>query len=493
TRSVGGGGSGRKGREQGGGQSVVRCRPAGAAGISVPVHVSTTSRAAITASPLPGHASHVGGCGRGALALRLLGLQVRHAAHAGEQRCMRGKRRVWGGGASLPQAPHSLTPLSKSASPHPVPPPISLSSPHQQAMMKQMLSAMQSGGGGPGGAANPFAAAGMGGGANPFAAMGGGDNPFAAMGGGGAANPFGGMPFPPPASPSSSPASSPSSASSGSSKAKPSSTAAKASAAQHLSARACICSTYFPPFALLLTLVLPCRYLPEEMRDPATFKCKHLQPHLLSFIPPLPSVSPSPALTPPLLLSLSRPIPRLRLSLSLPTPPLLLSLLLPTPPLRLSLSLLTPPLPLSLPLNTPPLLLSLPLPTPPLLLSLPLPTPPLLLFLPLPTPPLRVLPQHVKQFVKPHVPPAAREHAVSFLSLLRLLTLPSFPPQTASVSLFPIYPHFSQHYLSSSLHHMLPPVLPVPLSHVPSFSVPVFPLSIPPFRTFLHYLFTTNL
>ncbi|CAI7804692.1 unnamed protein product [Closterium sp. NIES-53] len=52
-------------------------------------------------------------------------------------------------------------------------------------------------------------------------------------------------------------------------------------------------------------------YLPEEMRDPATFKCKHLQPHLLSFIPPLPSVSPSPALTPPLLLSLSRPIPRL--------------------------------------------------------------------------------------------------------------------------------------------------------------------------------------
>ncbi|CAI5485621.1 unnamed protein product, partial [Closterium sp. Naga37s-1] len=97
----------------------------------------------------------------------------------------------------------------------------------QQAMMKQMLNAMQSGGG-PGGAANPFAAAGMGGGANPFAAMGGGDNPFAAMGGGGAANPFGGMPFPPPASPSSS---SPSSASSGSSKAKPSSTAAKASAA----------------------------------------------------------------------------------------------------------------------------------------------------------------------------------------------------------------------------------------------------------------------
>ncbi|CAI5956060.1 unnamed protein product [Closterium sp. NIES-65] len=44
---------------------------------------------------------------------------------------------------------------------------LSLPQPHQQAMMKQMLSAMQSGGGGPGGAANPFAAAGMGGGANP--------------------------------------------------------------------------------------------------------------------------------------------------------------------------------------------------------------------------------------------------------------------------------------------------------------------------------------
>ncbi|CAI5459413.1 unnamed protein product [Closterium sp. Yama58-4] len=92
----------------------------------------------------------------------------------------------------------------------------------QQAMMKQMLSAMQSGGG-PAGAANPFAAAGMGGGANPFAGM----------GGAGAASPFGGMPFPPPppaASPSSSP-SSPSSTSSGSPKAKPSSSATKASAA----------------------------------------------------------------------------------------------------------------------------------------------------------------------------------------------------------------------------------------------------------------------
>ncbi|CAI5953341.1 unnamed protein product [Closterium sp. NIES-65] len=100
----------------------------------------------------------------------------------------------------------------------------------QQAMMKQMLSAMQSGGGGPGGAANPFAAAGMGGGANPFPGM----------GGGGAANPFGGMPFPPPppaASPSSSPSSSSSSPSSGSSKAKSSSTASKASAVVDVAAQ----------------------------------------------------------------------------------------------------------------------------------------------------------------------------------------------------------------------------------------------------------------
>ncbi|CAI5495449.1 unnamed protein product, partial [Closterium sp. Naga37s-1] len=101
----------------------------------------------------------------------------------------------------------------------------------QQAMMKQMMNAMQ-GGGGPGGAANPFAAAGMGGGANPFAAMGGSDNPFAAMGGGGAANPFGGMPFPPPPPPASSPSSSPSS-----SKPKSSSTAAKASAVVDVAAQ----------------------------------------------------------------------------------------------------------------------------------------------------------------------------------------------------------------------------------------------------------------
>ncbi|GJP66889.1 hypothetical protein CLOP_g23769 [Closterium sp. NIES-67] len=95
----------------------------------------------------------------------------------------------------------------------------------QQAMMKQMLNAMQ-GGGGAGGAANPFAAAGMGGA---------GANPFAAMGGGAAANPFAGMPFPPPPPPSASP-SSPSSSSSSPSKAKPSSSS-KASAVVDVAAQ----------------------------------------------------------------------------------------------------------------------------------------------------------------------------------------------------------------------------------------------------------------
>ncbi|CAI6012238.1 unnamed protein product [Closterium sp. NIES-65] len=146
-----------------------------------------------TSAPPPGHASHVGGRGRGSLALRLVAHRILSpllsvAPHnllsvlpflfslcPAPLAC-----NANGALPSLQGSKFVMQRMQVSSGANSLFPYLSLPQPHQQAMMKQMLSAMQSGGGGPGGAANPFAAAGMGGGANPFPGM----------GGGGAANPF---------------------------------------------------------------------------------------------------------------------------------------------------------------------------------------------------------------------------------------------------------------------------------------------------------------